>query len=99
MAKQNDRMDFAQPDNQLSAYADAERAKLFPRNDYSPKTEQYSVKHKDALADGDELGRGTGGFMDIYNENAGTSTDILDRVEDLKVNKYSSNNPYYTVEQ
>ena len=32
MATQNDKLDFAQPTNSLSEYAEAERAKLFPTN-------------------------------------------------------------------
>ena len=63
MATQNDRLDFAQPSNQLSAIAEAERAKLFPKNDFSPKSDKYSTVHPDALSDGDELGRGTGTFL------------------------------------
>ena len=43
MATQNDKLDFAQPENTLSAIAEAERAKLFPRNDYSPKSEKYHL--------------------------------------------------------
>jgi hypothetical protein len=35
--------------------------------------------------------------LDIYNNNAGTSDDIAFRKEELKVNKYSTNNPYYNV--
>jgi hypothetical protein len=97
MATQNDRLVFDQPNNQLSAIAEAERAKLFPKNDFSPKSQSYSSVHPDALADGDEIGRGTGSFLDIYNTNAGTKTDIVERVEDIKINKYNSNNPYYNV--
>jgi len=35
--------------------------------------------------------------LDIHNQKAGTSTDIFERKDDLKVNKYSTNNPYYLV--
>jgi hypothetical protein len=94
MATQNDKLDFAQPENTLSAIAEAERAKLFPRNDYSPKSEKYSSVHPDANADGDELGRGTGTFLDVYNQNAGTSTDVFERKDEIKVNKYNSSQPY-----
>jgi hypothetical protein len=94
MAKQNDRLNFDQPENQLSAIAEAERAKLFPKNDFSPKSDKYSSVHPDAVADGDEIGRGTGKFLDIYNENAGTSQDIVERKEDIKINKYNPNSPY-----
>lgn len=97
MATQNDKLDFEQPNNQLSAIAEAERAKLFPKNDFSPKSDKYSQVHPDAVADGDELGRGTGTFLDIFNEKAGTSTDIFERKDDIKINKYNSKQPY-TVE-
>ena len=98
MATQNDKLDFVQPDNQLSAIAEAERAKLFPKNDFSPKSDKYSPVHPDAVADGDEIGRGTGTFLDVYNQNAGTSTDVFERKDDIKINKYNSSQPY-SVEQ
>lgn len=74
--------------NALTAIADAERAKLFPRNDYD-KTNLYSSTNPDALADGDELGRGTGSFLDVYNENAGTITDTVERKSEIKINKFN----------
>jgi hypothetical protein len=46
------------------------------------------------MADGDELGRGTAKFLDVYNENAGTSTDIQERIGDIKINKFNSKNTY-----
>jgi len=94
MATQNDKLQFDQPDNNLSAIAEAERGKLFPKNDFSPKSDLYSPQHPDALADGDVLGRGTGKFLDVYNENAGTSTDIQERIGDIKINKFNSKNTY-----
>ena len=94
MATQNDKLDFSQPENQLTAYAVAERAKLFPRNDFSPESDNYSPQHPDALADGDAIGRGTGKFLDVYNEKAGTSTDIQERIGDIKINKFNSKNTY-----
>jgi hypothetical protein len=96
MAVQSDKMDFSQPDNQLSKIAEEQRKKLFPRNDFKP-TDPYSSVHPDALANGDKIGRGTGGELDVYNQAAGTSTDIAERKEDLKINKFSPNNPYYTI--
>lgn len=97
MATQNDKLDFYQPNNTLSSIADAERGKLFPKNDFSPKSEKYSSVHPDAVADGDEIGRGTGSYLDIFNEDAGTSTDVFERKDDIKINKYNSSKPY-TVE-
>lgn len=97
MAEQVSKIDFYQPNNQLSAIAEAERGKLFPKNDFSPKSDKYSPVHPDAMADGDDIGRGTGTFLDVYNDTAGTSTDIFERKDDIKINRYNSNKPY-TVE-
>jgi len=94
MATQNDKLQFDQPDNNLSAIAEAERAKLLPKNDYSSQSESYSPQHPDALADGDDLGRGTAQFLDVYNTNAGTSTDIQERIGDIKINKFNANKTY-----
>lgn len=94
MAGQNDKLDFSQPKNTLSEIADRERAKLFPRNDYSPVSDKYSTEHPNAIADGDEEGRGTGKFLDIHNFDGGTITDINERNEDIKINKYNYKNEY-----
>ena len=94
MAKQNDKLQFDQPANKLSEIAEAERGKLFPKNDFSPKSESYSPQHPDAMADGDEIGRGTAKFLDVYNTQAGTSTDIQERIGDIKINKFNSSNTY-----
>lgn len=94
MATQNDKLQFDQPDNNLSAIAEAERSKLFPKNDFSPKSDAYSPQHPDAMADGDGIGRGTAKFLDVYNENAGTSTDIQERIGDIKINKFNSSKTY-----
>ena len=93
----NEPLNFEQPSNDLSSIAEAQRRLLFPKNDFSPKSDKYSSVHPDAIADGDKIGRGTGGELDIYNQNAGTSSDRTERKDDLKVNKFSQNNPYYTV--
>ena len=94
MAEQNDKLDFSQPKNTLSEIAERERARLFPRNDYSPVSDKYSAEHPDALADGDDEGRGTGVFLDIHNLGGGTSTDINERNDDIKINKYNYKNGY-----
>lgn len=86
-------LDFTQPNNDLSRYADAERKDLLPINDYS-NDNSYSRTHPDALADGDELGRGTGIFLDYRNPKAGTSFDIQKRDETIAINKYSEANGY-----
>lgn len=80
--------------NQLTAYADQERSKLIPKNDYNQVGNQYSAVNQDALANGDSLGRGTGVFLDVYNESAGTVEDLADRKNQIKINKYNSKNGY-----
>jgi hypothetical protein len=80
--------------NQLTAIADAERAKLIPKNDYNAIGNEYSSVNRDAVADGDGLGRGTGIFLDVYNQQAGTSLDILERKEDIKINKFNQFKSY-----
>ena len=92
----NEPLDFAQPTNKLSQIADAQRAILFPKNDYKQTANEYSSVNPDALADGDEKGRGTGNFLDVYNQNIGTRTDVIERKSEIKVNEYQVNKPYTT---
>ena len=88
-------LNFDQPKNKLSEIADAERAKLFPKNDFK-NTNQYSSVNPDALADGDAQGKGTGNFLDVYNQEAGAIQDILERTAEVVLNNYKPNNPYTT---
>lgn len=80
--------------NALTAIAEAERAKLIPKNDYNEAGNQYSSVNRDAVADGDSMGRGTGTFLDVYNVNAGTITDVVERKNEIKINKYNSSKTY-----
>lgn len=80
--------------NTLTAIADAERAKLIPKNDYNAVGNEYSSVNRDAVADGDSMGRGTGAFLDVYNVNAGTITDVVERKNEIKINKYNSSKSY-----
>ena len=80
--------------NALTAIADAERAKLIPKNDYNAVGNQYSSVNRDAVADGDSMGRGTGTFLDVYNVNAGTIDDVVERKNEIKINKYNSSKTY-----
>jgi len=80
--------------NSLTAIADAERAKLIPKNDYNAVGNQYSAVNRDAIADGDSMGRGTGSYLDVYNVNAGTITDVVERKNEIKINKFNSSKPY-----
>jgi len=80
--------------NALTAIADVERAKLIPKNDYNAAGNQYSSVNRDAVADGDSMGRGTGAFLDVYNVNAGTIDDIVERKSEIKINKFNSSKTY-----
>jgi hypothetical protein len=80
--------------NALTAIAVAERAKLIPKNDYDSIGNEYSAVNKDALADGDSMGRGTGGFLDVYNTGAGTIDDIVERKSEVKINQYNASKVY-----
>jgi hypothetical protein len=80
--------------NALTVIADAERAKLIPKNDYNAVGNQYSSVNRDAVADGDSMGRGTGSFLDVYNVNAGTIDDVVERKNEIKINKYNSSKSY-----
>lgn len=80
--------------NALTAAADLERAKLIPKNDYNQKGNQYSSTNRDAMSDGDSMGRGTGSFLDVYNINAGTIEDVVERKNEIKINKYNSSKTY-----
>jgi hypothetical protein len=81
-------------DNQLSKIAERERAKLIPKNDYKAVADEYSATNPDALADGDSKGRGTGVFLDVYNQEIGTREDVLERRAEIRVNKYNDNRTY-----
>jgi hypothetical protein len=80
--------------NQLTSLSDLERAKLIPRNDYNKVGNEYSAVNRDALADGDSRGRGTGTFLDVYNTAAGTIEDVLERKNEIKINKFNSSKTY-----
>ena len=80
--------------NALTAIADQERAKLIPKNDYNKVGNEYSSVNKDAVADGDSLGRGTGTFLDVYNTAAGTIEDVVERKNEIKINKFNQSKTY-----
>lgn len=87
---------FTQPNNKLSQIAQAERAKLFPKNNYKDESNEYTAVNPDALANGDLYGKGTGGDLDTNNRAAGSSVDVLERNSSVIRNPYKPNNPYTT---
>jgi hypothetical protein len=88
-------LNFAQPDNEMSRIADAERKKLFAKNDFKTAN-SYSSTNPAALADGDDQGKGTGNFLDVYNQNAGAIQDVIERKAEIVINKFQPNKPYTT---
>lgn len=89
----SERLNFDQPLNELGQVGEQQRQKLIPKNDYKP-VNQYSATNKDALSDGDELGKGTGVFLDTVN--GGSSVDIIERKNEIKINEYQYDKPYTT---
>jgi len=90
---QTERLDFSQPNNDLTAIADLQRKSLIVKNDYKT-VNPYSQTNPDAIADGDEFGKGTGIFLDTIN--GGSSTDVIERKNEIKINEYQPNTPYTT---
>ena len=82
--------------NTLSSIAELERGKLIPKNNYNKSGNEYSSVNKDAMADGDSKGRGTGIFLDVYNSTAGTIEDVSERKSEVKINQYSAVKTYPT---
>jgi hypothetical protein len=89
-------LNFEQPKNELSSIAEAERKKLLPKNDYARTANEYSTVNPDAIANGDAQGKGTGQFLDTFNQNAGAIQDILERKAEIVINEYQPNKPYTT---
>lgn len=86
-------IDTSQPANKMTTIADEQRKKSKAINDYLDQN-QYTSTNPDALADGDDRGRGTGQFLDVSNYNAGTSEDIMKRREAFAGAKYKPTSPY-----
>lgn len=80
--------------NKMTEFANKERAKLLPKNEYVQTADEYSATNPNAIADGDSKGRGSGVFLDVYNDTVGTREDVLERRTEIRVNKYNSSNGY-----
>jgi len=94
MATSSDQIDLSQPKgDDLSKVADIERKKAAARNDYFIN-KQYSATSPDAMSDGDEKGKGTGKYLDVYNQDAGNNLDIAERKNEIKINEYQPAKPY-----
>ena len=88
-----ERLNYNQPENEMSSIADEQRKRLFPKNDYK-ETNKYSAVNKDAVSDGDEFGKGTGVFLDT--SNGGSSIDNVERINEIKINEDQKEKPYTT---
>ena len=87
--------DFSQDvDNKLTEIANIERNRLIVKNDFQQSADEYSVTNPDAIADGDSMGRGTGVYLDVFNQGAGTKEDIIERNTKIAINKYNFQNGY-----
>lgn len=84
-------LDFTQPMNKLTEVAEQIRKQQLSRNDYSFDN-QFGANNGDAMSDGDQYGKGTGTFLDT--SAGGSSSDITERINGVKVNQYSQNKPY-----
>jgi hypothetical protein len=89
-------LNFEQPDNELSQIAEMQRKMLFPKNDFKKTSNEYSSVNPDALSDGDRDGKGTGEYLDVYNQQAGAIQDIQERNAGIVINEYKPNSPYTT---
>ena len=84
-------LDFNQPDNKLTQVAKQIRTQQLVKNDYSINN-QFSATNPDAMSDGDVLGKGTGTFLDT--SAGGSSVDIAERINNIKINQFSFDKPY-----
>lgn len=87
-------IDFSQPLNTLGQIGQTERTNGIKINDYKQSANEYSSVNKDAISDGDSFGKGTGVFLDILN--GGSSEDVTERKNQIKINFYQTNKPYTT---
>ena len=70
---------------------------IYPVSD----SDGYSSNHPNALANGDDRGRGNANYLDVFGEDIGTRTDIhgngesnTGRNNNLKTNAFSKKNEY-----
>lgn len=84
-------LDFSQPQNKLTEVAEQIRKQQIARNDYQ-LAKQYGSTSPDAISDGDDKGKGTGVFLDT--SRGGSSVDIIERKNEIKINQYQADKPY-----
>lgn len=90
------------PGEALTSMSDKFRKQNLVKNVYPVSdSDGYSSNHPNALADGDDNGRGSAIYLDVYGKDIGTRTDIMGngevntgRINNLKTNLYGKDNEY-----
>ena len=96
--------DFNQkkPGETLTKQSEKFRKDMLTKNIYPVSdSDGYSSKHPNAMADGDDKGRGSAIYLDVFGEDIGTRTDIMGngeantgRINNVKTNLYNRDNEY-----
>ena len=95
--------DFNQtkPGEGLTNSSEKLRTQMLTKNIYSVGDDGYSANHVNALADGDNKGKGSAIYLDVYGENIGSTEDIMGngeantgRINNLKTNLYGKDSEY-----
>tara|TARA_Y100001938_G_scaffold144958_1_gene220645 strand:- start:473 stop:811 length:339 start_codon:yes stop_codon:yes gene_type:complete len=95
--------DFNQtkPGEGLTKSSEKYRKQMLIKNIYSEGEAGYSANHSNALADGDDKGKGNGKYLDVFSNDIGSKSDIMGTSEvntgrnnNLKVNQYGKDNEY-----
>tara|TARA_R100001509_G_scaffold74965_1_gene41894 strand:+ start:449 stop:805 length:357 start_codon:yes stop_codon:yes gene_type:complete len=90
------------PGEKLTELAAKYRKQNLVKNVYPVSdSDGYSPNHPNALANGDDKGRGNANYLDVFGEDIGTRTDIFGNGEantgrnnNLKTNLFSKKNEY-----
>tara|TARA_R100001509_G_scaffold151845_1_gene111572 strand:+ start:34 stop:390 length:357 start_codon:yes stop_codon:yes gene_type:complete len=90
------------PGESLTKMSEQFRKQNLVKNVYPVSdSDGYSANHPNALANGDDRGRGNSIYLDVFGEDIGTRTDIMGngeantgRINNLKTNLYGKDNEY-----
>ena len=66
------------PGEALTNMSDKFRKQMLVKNVYPVSdSDGYTSNHPNAMADGDDKGRGSAIYLDVYGQDIGTRTDIM----------------------
>jgi len=90
------------PGESLTNMSEQFRKQMLTKNVYPvSESDGYSANHPNALANGDDKGRGSAIYLDVFGNDIGTRTDIMGngesntgRINNMKTNLYSRDNEY-----